>query len=339
MFIDLHGYVIECIAPTPELQAELVRPFSQFLSDADAAAITIEVIESTPPYAEFPELEASFSTPRNVIYDTRDYKLVDYFGKGATVEDKRENRFTIYGDDHNFLQEAFYLLVLSIFGQYCDRNGMLRIHAMSLSYADRAILVPLPPGGGKSTMAVSMLQEEGFRLISDDEPVVSTSGGILPFALRIGTLDEERVADIPPEYVYRIDRMEFGPKYFIDIQYWEEKLEHRELRDVVYLVARRVLNGTPAIYKTPKYKAAKSLLRDAVIGVGLYQGLEFMLGHSAWATLAQVGTVFRRSIVAWKVLRHAETYSFTITTDIAENRRVLSEFARGLHTQTESNRD
>jgi hypothetical protein len=44
MFINLHGYVIECIAPTPEFQAELVRPFSLFLSDADEAAITIEVI-------------------------------------------------------------------------------------------------------------------------------------------------------------------------------------------------------------------------------------------------------------------------------------------------------
>lgn len=330
MFIDLHGLVIECIAPSLELETKLVRPFGLFLADQGEAEVTIEIVETLPPYEDFPELESSFSTPRNIVYDTKSFKLVDYFGKGATIENKAENRFTIYGDDDNFLQEAFYLLVLSTFGQYCDKSGMLRIHAMSLSYADKAFLVPIPPGGGKSTMAFSMLEEEGFRLISDDEPVISGSGQVLPFALRIGTLDEDKVRDIPEEFFYTIDRMEFGPKFFIDIRYWEEKLEHRALQDVVYMVAKRVLNGTPTIKKIPKYKVAKSITRDAVIGVGLYQGLEFMLSHSPWSTIAQIGTVFKRAIVAWKMLRHAETYSFTITRDIDENRRVFRDFARSI---------
>lgn len=330
MFINLHGLVVECKAPSPELEAKLLRPFGLFLADQGTAGVTITIVETLPPYEDFPELESSFSTPRNIVYDTREYRLVDYFGKGATIENKAESSFTIYGDDDNFLQEAFYLLVLSIFGQYCDRHGMLRIHAMSLSYGDKAFLVPIPPGGGKSTMAFSMLQEEGFRLISDDEPVVSTSGHILPFALRIGTLDEEKIKNIPEEFVYSIDRMEFGPKYFIDIRYWEEQLEHRELQEIIYIVARRVLNGTPAIRKIPKYKVLKSITRDAIIGVGLYQGLEFMLSHSPWTTIAQVGTVVKRAIVAWKMLRRAETYSFVITRDIDENRRVFGEFARSL---------
>lgn len=330
MFINLHGLVIECKGPSPELEAKLLRPFGLFLADQGTAGVTIEIVETLPPYEDFPELESSFSTPRNIVYDTREYKLIDYFGKGATIENKAESRFTIYGDDDNFLQEAFYLLVISVFGQYCDKHGMLRIHAMSLSYADKAFLVPIPPGGGKSTMAFSMLQEEGFRLISDDEPIVSTSGHILPFALRIGTLDEKRTRNIPEEFVYSIDRMEFGPKFFIDVRYWESQLEHRELEEIIYIVARRVLNGTPAIKKIPKYKVLKSITRDGIIGVGLYQGLEFMLSHSPWSTVAQIGTVIKRAIVAWKMLRRAKTYSFVITRDIDENRRVFAEFARSL---------
>lgn len=330
MLISLHGFNIEIKAPTPELEAKLVRPFQLFLAEQGEAEVSIEVVEALPPYDAFPALEASYSTPRNVVYDTTDLRIVDYFGTGATVEDKARGVYTIYGEDHNFLQEAFYLLTLSIFGQYCDRNGMLRVHAMALSYGDKAILMPIPPGGGKSTMAVAMLKEEGFKLISDDEPVVSRSGSILPFALRIGTLDQEKLKGVPEEFIYSIERMEFGKKFFIDVRYWEPQLEHRALEDVIYIAARRVLNREPSVNRIPKYKVMKSLVRDAIIGVGLYQGLEFMLGHSAWSTVSQAGTVVRRSIVAWKMLRRAKTYQLTLSRDIDANRRVFSEFIRNL---------
>jgi hypothetical protein len=330
MLICLHGLTIQCTAPSAALEAQLVRPFGLFLAESGEPEVQIEVIATAPPYEQFPVLEASFSTPRNIVYDAADCKVVDYFGSGATVENKGAGSFTIYGEDANFLQEAFYLLVLSIFGQYCDRNGMLRVHAMALSYADYAILMPIPPGGGKSTMAVAMLQEEGFRLISDDEPIVSQSGAILPFALRIGTLDKAKAEAIPAEFVYSIDRMEFGLKYFIDVRYWENRLEHRALDKVIYMAARRVLNGTPSIEEVPKYRVLKSLFRDAIVGVGLYQGLEFMFSHSAWRNAAQLATLMRRSVVAWKMLRRARTYRFTLSGDVAENRRILGEFARGL---------
>lgn len=330
MLISLYGFNVEVKAPTAELEAKLVRPFGLFLADERPAGVTIEVVETPPPYEDFPSLQASYSTPRNVVYDTRHTRIVDYFGQGATIEDKVRRVYTIYGEDHNFLQEAFYLLTLSLFGQYCDRHGMLRVHAVALSYRDTAILMPIPPGGGKSTMAVAMLKEEGFKLISDDEPVVSSSGSILPFALRIGTLDERKLKGIPEEFIYSIDRMEFGRKYFIDVRYWESQLEERALDKVVYVAARRVLNGAPSMRKIPKYRVMKSLLRDAIIGVGLYQGLEFMLGHSAWTTVAQSGTLIRRSIVAWKMIRRTRTYQLTLSRNIDENRRVLSEFIRNL---------
>ncbi len=83
--------------------------------------------------------------------------------------------------------------------------------------------------------------------------------------------------------------------------------------------------------KLPKYRALKSLLRDAIIGVGLYQGLEFMLSHSPWSTIAQVGKVFRRSLVAWKLLRQCQTYEFILSENVEENRRVLRDFAHALN--------
>ncbi len=330
MIICLHGLLIECSAPSPELEALVARPYKSYFSDEEVPEIVIDIIPESPPYEDFPDMEASYSTPRNVVYDSREKRIVDYFGKGVVIEEKDRQRFRIYGPDDNFLQEAFYLLVLSIFGQYCDRVGMLRIHAMALSYDNMAILMPIPQGGGKSTMAFAMLQEEGFKLISDDEPVVSPDGLILPFTLRMGTLDEKKLEDIPEEFVYSIDRMEFGMKHFIDAEYWKPQLETRPLKDIIYVTSRRVLNGPPSVRKIPKYRVFKSLVRDAIIGVGLYQGLEFLLSRSAWTTVAKTGTVFKRALCAWRMLGSARTYELTLSRDISENRRIFSTFIREL---------
>jgi len=328
--ICLHGLVIDCRAPSSDLEAMLTRPFSLFRVAEGVPEVRIEVPGSPPPYDSFPRLHASYSTPRNVVYDARGCRIVDYFGKGATVEDKADAAFTIYGEDTNFLQEAFYLLVLSLFGRYCDRNGMLRIHAMAVSYRDTAVVIPMTMGGGKSTLAMAVLQEEGFKLISDDEPVLDRDGALLPFALRMGTLDRRKIQDIPAEYVYSIDRMEFGLKHFVDAAYWGSSLERRALRDIVYVEARRVLNGPPCIEAIPKRKIIRSLFRDAIVGVGLFQGLEFLLGHSPWTTAAKAGVLLKRSGAAWRMLRNARTYRFTISRDIDENRRVLCQFVRSL---------
>lgn len=335
MIICLHGLLIECKAPSSELEALVVRPYKSYLSEDKTPEAVIEIVPEAPPYDQFPNMEASYSTPRNVVYDSRERRIVDYFGKGAVVEDKSGQRFRIYGSDHNFLQEAFYLLVLSIFGQYCDRVGMLRIHAMALSYENMAILMPIPQGGGKSTMAFAMLQEDGFKLISDDEPVVSPDGSILPFTLRIGTLDQNKLKKIPEEFIYSIDRMEFGLKHFIDVAYWEPQLESRPLKDIIYVTTRRVLNGPPSIRKIPKYRVIKSLVRDAIIGVGLYQGLEFLLSRSIWTTVGKTGTVFKRSLCAWRMLGSARTYELTLSRDINENRRVFSACIRELDRQSD----
>ena len=48
--------------------------------------------------------------------------------------------FELYSEDENLLCEAFYLLVLSLLGQYCDREGFLRVHALGVATPDKAVL-------------------------------------------------------------------------------------------------------------------------------------------------------------------------------------------------------
>jgi hypothetical protein len=328
--IDIYGLRIQCEAKDAELSRELIRPFNFFRKELDTPKIIVHVRQTHPPYGDFPSIKASYSTPRNIVFKDRDCKIIDYFGKGVVIESNDKTTYRIYGLNADFLKEAFYLLVLSLFGEYCDRHGMLRVHALVLSYDNRAFLAPIPPGGGKSTIALAMLQQPGFKLVSDDEAIIDRSGYILPFPLRIGVLNRDVIRDIPDHYVYAIDRMEFGLKYFVDMQYWGEKVETKPLKESVLIISERMLNGTPSIRRTSSSMAIKVLIRDAVIGIGLYQGLEFILTHSSWDIIRKVRTAGKRFMKALRFAFSVPTYRFIYSGDIASNTTVLRQFIHSL---------
>ena len=200
--IDLYGLSIQCQTEGADLTQELIRPFRFFQKKHCNHRVVIQVEQTYPPYDSFPPIKASYSTPRNIVFKDKNFKIIDYFGKGVVIESDGKAVYKIYGQDADFLKEAFYLLALSLFGEHCDRCGMLRVHALVLSYGDLAILAPIPPGGGKSTIALAMLREPGFKLVSDDEAIIDRSGRVLPFPLRIGILDRKVIQNIPDQYVY-----------------------------------------------------------------------------------------------------------------------------------------
>jgi hypothetical protein len=330
MTIDIHGLVIECQAESTELLSALVRPFKYFVRENGLPAVYVTIKKMDPPYETFPNIKASFSTPRNIVFKDQNRKIIDYFGKGVILEENKKLIYTLYGREINFLQEAFYLLILSLFGQHCDKKGMLRIHALALSYNDKAIIISLPSGGGKSTMALAILKEKDFKLISDDEAVIDNSGNILPFPLRIGVLDKKAIRSFPDEYVYKIDRMEFGIKYFVDCEYWKDRLEHRHLKESVLFTSNRLINGEPTIEEVSKRRVLSSLLRNAVVGVGLYQGLEFILNNSTWDVLSKSHIFYRRLILAFKFSLTTKSYQFNLSRDISRNVQVFKQVIENL---------
>lgn len=333
LYLNIYGLIIHCDIPSPELAAQMVRPFNYFLHPAGEkpkAEIIIRTEEIDPPYDQFPAISASFSTPRNIVFKGKDCKIIDYFGSGVIKEENNARLFTMYSRDVNFFQEAFYLLVISLFGQHCDRSKLLRIHALALSYKDTAILLPITPGGGKSTMAMAMMEEDDFKLISDDEPLLDKTGAINPFPIRIGTLDAEKISKIPEKYVYSIDRMEFGQKYFIDIEYWAEKLEKRPLKKSILFVSRRLLNGEPSIEPCSKWKALGTLVRDAVIGVGLYQGVEFLFSHSPLEVFSKIRLASGRFFMAYRLARRSQTFQISLSRNIPKNTEMFKSFIQNL---------
>lgn len=330
MLLDIHGLVIECQTSSPALCAAMIRPFKFFQTSHGQAGVTVVVEQVPPPYDRFPPMNAQFSTPRNVVYHDGRMKIVDYFGRGVVCHDQRERRYEVYGTDPNLLIEVFYLLVLSLLGEHCDRTWCLRVHALALSYRDQAFLFMMPPGSGKSTLALHMMRHSTTKYISDDDPLFDRQGRILPFPRAIGILDRESLHDVPDEFISRIDRMEFGTKYFVDADRWGDRIESRALDKIVLVTVRRVLNGPTRIDPSSRRTTLAALMSESVIGIGLYQGLEFLVNRSLSELAAKVPVLARRAWLARQLARAARPYRLTMSRDAAEAGQVVRQFVESL---------
>ena len=326
MLLDIHGLVVDCEASTPELTAAVVRPFNYFRAVTGSNPVRIAIHEAPPPYATFPPAAASFSTPRNVVYENNGVKIIDYYGRGVVLQNADSSAFTIYSADRHLLLESFYLLILSLLGQHCDRHWRLRIHALAVSRGEVAFLFMMPSGTGKSTLALTLLQQGVARYISDYDPLFDRNGTILPFPRPIGILDGERLREIPAEFVYRIERMEFTPKYMVDAAYWSDRIETRSLDRIVLVTSRRVLNGPARIEPVSSAVIFKALMRDAVLGIGLFQGLEFLVNRSFVELGRKVPVLTRRFMLARQLAGAARGFRLTVSRDQAEAARVAREF-------------
>ncbi|MGH7889916.1 MAG: hypothetical protein ACRENF_05125, partial [Thermodesulfobacteriota bacterium] len=100
----------------------------------------------------------------------------------------------------------------------------------------------------------------------------------------------------------------------------------RELRKKIYFVAHRLINGDPYIEKISGYRAFVSLIGAAVIGFGLYQGLEFVFNNPLKEIMILIPVFFRRTKSAINFAKETDCYQIYLSRDTEKNFRVLEEF-------------
>src|SRR5262249_11546309 len=148
--------------------------------------VRMELRLEAPPYAGLPSVPASVFTPRNVSFMQGRTTYIDYFGQALAIFKRDEKHCVVYGNSMDLLHEIAYLFILSTGGDHLDRHGLHRVHALGVSYQNKGILLLLPSGGGKSTMALKVLRRPGFLLLGEDTPLIDRQGRVLPFPLRLG---------------------------------------------------------------------------------------------------------------------------------------------------------
>jgi hypothetical protein len=339
---DFYGLPANIESDWPEVVDAIRLDYSWFETDArangdgrardwpvgsPAAPISLEIERAAPDYEAQGDLTASFVTPRNVVYQTAGTTLVDYFGRALLAYDRAGRRARITGEDAHLVHEAAYQFLMSRLGEHLDACGLARLHSLGLSGNDGGVAVMLPSGGGKSTLAVRALQADGVRILSEDTPLLDRTGTLHPFVLRLGIneIDADKLAG---RNVQRIERMEFHPKLVLAVDEFADKLEERPQPFRHLVIGRRAIGSQSRLEELPRRAAVGTLLREAVVGVGVYQGMEFVLQRGMRDVLGQAGVFGNRARACAAGLRNTRVWQLTIGRDHDRNWKTLEELLR-----------
>lgn len=287
--------------------------------------MVIHMHQEAPCYDGLPAVPATLFTPRNVSFVDSRTSYIDYFGSGLVIYDRAAESCDVYAEDPHLLREIVYLFILSTVGRHLDSTGLHRLHALGVSYGKHAILLLLPSGGGKSTMALSLLERPGFALLGEDTPLIDRKGRVLPFQLPLGVRLGGR-AGIPAQHLRTVRRMEFEPKTLVDLAYFGDRISAEPALPGVLLVGRRNLGEVSSITPISRLRMMQPMIKNLVVGLGVYQGLEFLLERSLWETLGKVGVGFSRLYNGLWLVMKTRPYLFVMGRNRELNVQTLIDF-------------
>ncbi len=334
--LSFYGVGVSVESEEAALLRTIEHAFSYFVSPVERRDLRILYHAKDPDYDHLPVMTASMATPRNICFRADGKTYIDYFGKALNVYDKGEDTCDIYTEDVDLAHEISYLTILSRVSEKLDKKRIHRIHALGIEHDGRGILILLPAGGGKTTLAMSILQSEDQRmkLLSEDSPLIKRDGTLLPFPLRIGVHPRNLPKGIEDRFTRRERRMEFDPKVTIDIRHFTDKISSGEVRPCMVLLGTRSTGDVSQIAPIAKSGVIKHCLMNSVVGVGLYQGMEFIMQKNAAELAGQTRILLSRMVNNLRLVLKSEVYSFIIGRNPARNyltlKRFLDDFPGGI---------
>ena len=323
---DVYGYRFSIRGGPAEAVDGIRQDFEFFSAPGDAGEVRLELISDDPPTDGLPATDAAVYTPRNVVYRADGRRFIDYHGRALGIQDEASGDLKLYSRNGGLLYEAAYLYLLSQIGQYLDRNGLHRIHALGVVIGGQAVLALLPMGGGKSTLGLHLMRHPEVQILSDDSPFVDREGRLLAFPLRIGLLPGSE-NDIPEEHRRVIDRMEFGPKHLVNYGFFRDRVCASAPPGLVLIGARRMTYDC-SIEEVGTLAGLRACVANCIVGVGLFQGLEFILRSSAWELVKQARVGFSRFRNCMRLLRRSRVCVVHLGSDPELNARTVLEYAR-----------
>jgi hypothetical protein len=329
---DVYGYRFSVRSTAEEPLCGIEEDFKFFSTEAPAKGVLIEMFPQAPPLDSVPATEAVAYTPRNVVYRQGGKRFIDYHSRALGIQDEASGDFRMYSQDSGLLYEAAYLYLLSQIGQHLDKAGLHRIHALGVAVKGRAVLVMLPMGGGKSTLGLHVLKHSQVQILSDDSPFIDRRGRLLACPLRLGLLPGSETT-VPAEHRRAIQRMEFGPKHLVNYSYFSDRVCASAEPGLLF-VGGRTMRRDCRIERISRITAIRACMTNCVVGIGLFQGLEFLLQASVWELMAKWKLGLSRMWNCWQLLRRSRVFRIQLGRDADLNARTLLEFAEKCFAET-----
>lgn len=322
---NVYGYGFQVTGDCPFAVDGIRQDFAFFASEPCSHPTRLDLCQREPDYDALPVSDAQIYTPRNVVYRDGDNRILDFGGRGLGRYDAKSRSFRVESANENLVYEAAYLFLLSQIGQALDARGLHRLHALAMSYRGRSILVLLPMGGGKSTLGAALLKHQQLQILSDDSPFIDRDGRALAFPLHLGLLHGTG-QEVPQEHLRLIDRIGFGQKYLVNYSFFADRVSPSAEPGLVIL-GRRTLarrgHFSPASYR----QTLAAMVPNLIVGLGLFQGLEYLLERSSREIAGKAGLALSRLRNAHALARKSHNYVFHMGRDPEANAQMLIQLA------------
>lgn len=336
LYLSFYGVNVLVKSETSKLIETIEHDFSYFVNKTINNGCDIKIIShsSKPPYETLPETTSNLTTPRNVCYEYNGKTYIDYFGKALNISDIKKNEFHIYTQDEHLSREIAYLTIISRVCELLEKRHIHRIHALGIEYKGNGVLITVPCGGGKTTLALSLLKqkERKYKLISEDSPLMKGSM-LLPFPLRIGLRPDalSEITTIAKEHIKEFKRMEFGTKITIDIRHFSGVICKEPVKTKILFVGVRSTYKECRIKPISKIRILRHCLMNSVIGIGLYQGIEFVMQKSFAELLKHFAVLLSRIYTNIQLLMKVKTFELILGRDPENNAAKLSDFIQSIY--------
>lgn len=253
--------------------------FGTFLTTRNTAIALIKfsVTVASPLEHPMPALKESMRGPHFVTFDDGTTRYIKYGKEALLIYDYARDEGQIIATTEEIAYERLHLACLSRIGERLDEKGMHRVHALAIAFKDRAHLFLMPPGTGKSTLGLELLVgHSDVRLISDDTPVISREGEIVPFLFRLGIENSAVVENVPTRFKREAS---YGNKHktLIDVRFFDEQTQRTPVKPKSVFIGFWTTSNNPQLVKAGWFTAMMFLFRDCVIGCGIPQVAEIFL--------------------------------------------------------------
>jgi len=120
--------------------------------------------------------------------------------------------------------------------------------------------------------------------------------------------------------------MEFGPKYLIALAAFDGAIATAPSTPRLLFFGRRTLGRACSITPVGRWQGFRGLMESMIVGVGLYQGVEFLLRTSLFDLAKLAGIMVSRGLRAGSLLRQCEVLRIDLGRDPQVNVDTILSF-------------
>jgi len=340
---DVYGLRVEIAGEWAEVVEAVRLDFAWFERDPDdrPADLRVTAEHGAPDYDTLGDARAAYVTPQHVVYRLENETVVDYGGAVARIE-RGGVHALVQGDDARLARRAAFDFVLARAHDYLDARGLPRILGLGIGGPAGALILLLPPGGGKTTLALRALKQEGVHLFSETSPVLDRDGRLHPFPFPVWVRgDSVEARQLPEQHAGRVSETNVK---LLELAAFADRVAHepQTLRNIV--LAERSLARDSRLEALGRGQALAPLLRQSVVGFSVGDALRFLVrrggardpakeqragaGPGNMRVASSAGRAAMRARCCAAALRHASVWRLDLGRDREGNWNALEQLLR-----------